>query len=1529
MAILHQTTANTVATILGVSQPWLPPSQQLFVDTFLPGCAGLLLLLHDLLSSIRFHRSIRTAFRRLASPFRDFLTLEDLEEQPHPVAPPEAWKARVLVLGSALESVAWVCVLAYGAVGEDKGLSMQAAVAAITWLYAVLRVLFKPPVTPPYLLIVLYLAHATVALVDLLQRFIGGERNPAFTTLVVLQLLSPTLLAWVAGSLPVRATLPTRNVAKHADVPTSAATMPEDSVTLWSWSTFSFVEPLFKVASAHTLNETDVWSLSPYFKHKNLFTKYLKYQEEHPTHSLLWFLLASNSLDLTLDIVLELWSAVFGFVPPYALQEILSALANPSPESTQRAYFWAIMTFLAHLSFAQVDLYQNWYTRRCYERTRGQLFCALHYKALRRRDVGGKTSHEDKENDNADLGRIVNLMQGDAYAVANRFWQFSGFFMAPIRLTIALIFLYRILGWSSMAAVIVVLVAYVVNYPLAKYNVYVTRQSWTARDTRMNLVNELFQNIRFLKYYGWEHRWSARVREARESELKWRVKDNIVSVFITFIWTWIPSATAVASFLCFTLIAGERLTVAKAFTSIALFSYIQEPMTQLPEQFFALLHAYVSMQRIEKFLAEAEVPEWASSLKMSANPAASLQDEVGFEDAVFEWDVSPRDVQSRFRLGPLNVKFPKEKLTLVSGATGSGKSALLAALLGEMHCISGRVILNKAGHQVAYCAQNPWLEHATIRDNIIFGAAYGYDERRYRAVTEACALTRDLDIFEAGDMTEIGEKGITLSGGQRARIALARALYSQATCLLLDDPLAAVDMHTAQHLVTHALTGMLARGRTIILVTHHISLCLPKASYLVELSSGSVIRQGSTQALREQGQLSQIVAAEDIVQESESSESSSATLETENEADLVDQPKSTDENANKYSGKLIEAEARAEGRVSARTYWTYIRAAGLLCWAFTMVFMVLVRLITIANQLFIARWGEAYETTGSSIMKTLLQTPTVWAKLPPPDVDVKPWLLIFLCISFSGAVAVISIISLGYYSSLQASRSLFLGMLSRLTGAPSRFFDVTPIGRILNRFTSDINTVDNTLQNSARSALAGCFNFLASLVVIIWVVPTFAPFALFIAWLYIRLAPRFVQASRDLRRLESISLSPAFAGFDELLRGLPHVRAFGMEQRYQARFYDRVDTFQCFDHVYWLVSGWLQWRYDCLGSVVVFLTTVFALMGSVSSGFAALVIVQAGVFAQASRVLVRVLAQLELDFNSVERIGEYLDVPQEAAAIIASNRPPAYWPSSNGELVVEDLVVKYAPELPPVLHNLSFTIRPCEKIGVVGRTGSGKSTLALSLLRMVEPSEGRIIIDGIDITKIGLDDLRTRVTIISQDVSLFSGTLRSNIDPFNEHSDQECLEVLERCHLLSILRHSSSKADAGHQDVTLDMPISQSGSLSAGERQLVAMARAVLRRSNVVIMDEATSQIDASLDDQIQRTIREVFADAIVITIAHRLKTVLDYDRIMVLGGGKILEFDTPRLLMSKRDGLFGEMCRASADWQELQDAVSNLSERS
>ncbi|KAK7058500.1 hypothetical protein VNI00_002134 [Paramarasmius palmivorus] len=1428
---------------------------------------------------------------------------------------------------------------------------IQSLLAVITWAYAALRIMVRPPSTPPYLLIIF---AASYALIPVVRLVVEPERVGKNTALKIASLICPVAFVWLSGTLPLRSEQPGYVVAKPDDVPSVTHTCPEDGVNLWSWSTFSFVEPIFTVATKCTLNDTDVWKLSPFFGHKNLFNKCLEYRAQHPTHSLLRFLLVSNSLDLILDVVLELWSAVIGFVPPYALKEILAVLADDTPESRQTAYFWAFITFVAHLSFAQVDLFQQWHTRRCYERTRGQLFCTIHYKALKRQDVLSKVTSKDEESKSANLGKIVNLMQGDAYAVAQRFWEFSALFASPVRLVIALVFLYKIMGWSALSGVVIVLLAYVLNYPLARYNIYITRQSWKAKDARMNIVNELLQNIRFLKYYGWgkvydvhlyplvdehaENHWGRNTNQLRETELRWRVKQNIVDTFITFIWygnvmkggtglialafrTWIPSATALVSFICYTLIAGQRLTVSTAFTAIALFSQLQGPMSEIPEKVFALLHAYVSMQRIEKFLDEEEVPEWASTLNSTTPTSNDSPARLGFSDATFQWQSAGPD---QFQLGPLNLFFPEGQITLLSGPTGSGKSSVLAALLGG-------------------------LEHATIKDNILYASAY--DEERYNAVLDACALERDLSVFDAGDLTEIGEKGITLSGGQRARIALARAVYSQAKYILLDDPLAAVDMHTAQHLVEKCLSSELMRGRTVILVTHHISLCLPISSYLVELSHGSVIRQGPIESF-EENELKQVIETEDkpyaVEHEGVATPSESSII---NEADLgKDRPPK--QKRIRSNGKLVEMEARAEGRVSLRTYLTYIRAAGSWTWILTFLLMLLIRGINIGVQFFLAAWGEAYQKGYHTVFQafTTASIKYPWENFPSPDVNVRPWLFVYFLISLAGATTVLFYIALGYYASLVASRTLFAALLKRLIRAPARFFDITPIGRILNRFTTDINTIDGALQNSARSCLSGVLNFIASFLVILVVIPVFAPISLFIAWLYIRLAPPYIQASRDLRRLESISLSPAFAGFDELLRGLTHVRAFGMESRYQDAFYNKVDKFQSFDHVYvrglhefhtdkdtdkvrlFIVASQLlaameirlyyhfpvlrnsvHLRFTGLGSVVVYATTIFSLWMGIKSGATAIVIVQAGIFAEASRQLVRVAAQLELDFNSVERVVEYLDVPQEAPAIIDDKRPPAYWPSSSGQLVVDKLSVRYAPHLPTVLHDVSFAVEPREKVGVVGRTGSGKSTLALSLLRMIEPSAGKIYIDGIDISTIGLEDLRTRITIVSQDVSLFSGTIRTNIDPLGENSDEVCLDVMRRCHLAAVLNHK------GVDDRTLlDLPVSQ-GSLSGGERQLVALARAILRRTNIIIMDEATSQIDNELDENIQRTIREELSGAIVITIAHRLKTIIDYDRILVLNdsgeGGRVAEFGSPRELLLRSGGIFKEMCRQSPDW--------------
>ncbi|KAF8609489.1 P-loop containing nucleoside triphosphate hydrolase protein [Ceratobasidium sp. AG-I] len=1533
--------------------------------TFIPAifsltCTGVLLLSYLL----NLWKPTRALFDFLGRPFRPFLTLDDVAEYEPSLEKIEVPLVEITFLRTLcfIQTIGWLFWTVFSLANGTQYRSLIGfALISLAWLVQSIR-LFPRPTSPPYTLLLFAIINLLSACFDVVY-FRASPRDMYNTTALshAIRALCCVIIMFLAGRYPVTPILPSPDVAKPGDPPTNKLTSPEDAVSLWGWMTFSFMNPLFKLADErsvrssedgkYSLNDEDVWALSPTFAHRNVFRRYMREAKSSGYgSSLLWYLLRSNSFDLLIDITIEMYSSVAGFVPPYALQRILRSLEQMEPggSAPREAYIWALVTFVAHMSFAQFDIVHRWHTRRCYERTRGTLFCALHYKALKRRDLSGAVPSEkekggEKNLAGADIGRIVNLMQGDAYAVAQRFWEFSAVFSAPIRLGIALYFLYNVLGWSSFAGVLVVLLAYAINYPLARWNISITRESWKARDKRMSAVSELLTSLRFLKYMGWETRWASEVKQARAVELAWRVQENICSVLIAFIWTWVPSAVVLVAFTSYTLLAKEPLTVSRAFTAIEVFSQLQGPMAQLPQQIFALLHAYVSMQRIQAFLAEPEVEDWACGIKREEDTPDTTtdNDKIGFRNASFRWHWNPTELEdplerdsSTFMLSDITVDMPLGKLTLVTGVTGSGKSSLLAALLGEMDCVKGQVYLDKRRHAVSYAGQHPWLEHATIRDNILYGLPF--NKARYEAVLDACALRPDLKIFEAGDQTEIGEKGVSLSGGQRARCALARAVYSYSKTVLLDDPLAAVDMHTARHLVDRCFSGPLMRGRTIVLVTHHVRMCLDAASYLVEIGNGHVISQGTIGDLRRQGQLSAIISQDDTVdnEPEDTPAPGEAFPDNVNEADM-DTPNegSSDEDGNTSAhngniGKLVDEEARAEGRVSLWTYWTYIQAASVWSWFATLLLLLALRAITIGSQLFLSKWSEAYgrkPDTTLFFIHAFRSYDGFWSwleSLPPPSENSVPWLLIYFSISLVGAFTVLTYISIGYWSSLLASRSLFTAMLNRVVRAPSRWLDVTPVGRVLNRFVSDIGAVDSALNPSARAALSGTINFIASFLVIVLFVPSFLPFALVIAWLYIRIAPPFVRASRDLRRLESISLSPAFSGFDELLHGLVHVRAFGAESRYQEGFYKKVDRFQKFDHQYWNCSFWLMWRYDCLGSVVVMLGTLFALLSRVQAGTAAVVIVQAGVFAEASRQLVRVFAQLELDFNSVERIGEYLDLPQEAPAVIANARPPAHWPSRTGGISVEHLVMRYAEGLPDVLRDLSFEVKPREKVGVVGRTGSGKTSLALSLLRAIEPAGGRIIIDGIDICSIGLDDLRSRVTLVSQDVALFSGSVRSNLDPFNEYSDEECWDALERCHLgqrVQTTDPNSSNTVGRILLSSLDTPVSAGGkSFSAGQRQLLALARAMLRRSAVIIMDEATSSIDLETDDQIQHTIREEMSDALVITIAHRLKTVIDYDRVLVLDHGEVAEFDAPSTLMGQAGGVFRSMCQRSSDWDEL-----------
>jgi ABC-type multidrug transport system fused ATPase/permease subunit len=1216
-----------------------------------------------------------------------------------------------------------------------------------------------------------------------------------------------------------------------------------------------------------------------------------------------------------------------------------------------------------------------------------------------------------------DANRIAMMVSG-AYFI----------YGSPFEIIIATTFLYNLLGLSAFAGFVVLLAGWPLNSFVTKRSIRIQKGVSASRDKRMAVLNELISAVKFIKFFAWEDRWIKRVMEARGVEMNWMVKARINSVMFTMIWTSAPILVSLISFFTF-VYQGNQLTVSVAFTSIALFSMIRQPLGVIPAWIVQILQTGVALKRIEKYLEEDEVDEQVSSIKKACAPHVDGEDDtLSIENGFFKWNEVPETPEEnskakgknlsrisssdesatavdsevtsirsspedhRFELKDISIRFPEGELSVITGPTASGKTALLMALLGEMTTISGKLTISKNTskidengfmHSISYAAQSPWLRHQSIKDNILFGQPF--DEERYNDVIECCALRPDLNILEDGDDTEIGARGVSLSGGQKARVALARAVYARTKYVLLDDPLSAVDSHTSRFLYERLFRGPLMANRTVILVTHHVELVLPGTYYLVRMLDGCIDAKGTVKDLRAQGILDHI--AQDSTADVKEEEPVAA-IEAPIEAQEDIAEAETSAESKKKPRKLVKDEHREAGGVKWSIYNAYLKASSYRTWFMLGLLIACSQSLGVIEKLWVRQWGQAYgdgADLGPHIMATsvLIENEALMNGYVPyydhrhysnnhfhvnasglnpitlPDVHEHPLFYVGVYAMIGFATAIVSVLStaIQYNGALKASRSIFHKLLTGVVRATMRWHDVTPAGRMLNRFGKDIETIDTNLASSLSAVNSSLATFAAAIITVVVFFPIFLIPAVVIGFFYRLLALGYLKTGRDLRRMESNSRSPIFSGFSELLEGIVTVRAFSAEQRFLNDLHDKIDVTTKMWYNFWMTNRWLLLNFDALGGLAVLTTTLLALSGYVSAGTAGLCITSAMTFTTSVYWACRFWTALELDLNSVERVVEYLDLPQEPPAIIESSRPPAYWPSSStkeGLLTVEDLVIKYAPELPPVLHNVSFTLNARERIGLLGRTGSGKSTLAMSILRFVDPVSGRILIDGIDISKIGVHDLRSRLTFIPQDATLFSGTLRDNLDPFGEHEDSECLDVLYRVQMLTQSAYQSqhnsctpSRASTpdiassvtsvavtdvsveSKTTITLDTQVSAGGTnFSQGQRQLIAMARALLRRSAIIVLDEATSSIDFDTDAKIQATIREEFTDSLLLTVAHRLRTVIDYDRLIVLDAGEVAEFDTPLNLIQKEDGIFRTMCLKSGTFAELEAAAKGKAER-
>ncbi|CAG5144885.1 uncharacterized protein ALTATR162_LOCUS1619 [Alternaria atra] len=1342
---------------------------------------------------------------------------------------------------------------------------------AIAWAIVVAIVIVERPRKASLSLLLLFtglLLEQLVALSHRQSKFLAKDVPwvvaPAAAVLGIVTILN----------MPLRdPTLPRQDISPAFDTPTIQLRTPEDNLTPWQYMTVSWMEPLIKKGVTRQMEDGDIWDLGWEFKHARLHEAFRKLQG-----SVTKRIFVANGMDLIRTTVLNVIRMCATLLTPVLLQRVLASLEDKNSSAT---ITYACIILAVRLISAQLNIFNLWYQRRAYERCRGELITMLYEKTLHRKILGAKqevkenqtnghSNHEahgtDDENSDgtdetikptpeswlgrlmssvrsvftkniktqpkddkeaASMGKILNLMRNDAYEIAQRFWEFSDIITKPAGAIFATILIWRMLGWACLLGVVALAASQLLNIVIARFQVHYEKKRRVATDEKLQRTSQFIESIRHLRWYGWQGAWLDGILESRQKELHLRIINIIFSTSLSFILRFGSGLFPAVAFYAFTKLAGQHLRIDLIFPAFDLFNLLESYLRALPQLVTTLLNAYVAMGRIEEFMAEPDkeetdvVPEGTADL--------------GLHHASFAWPGVDHNV-----LEDITLSFPPG-LTVVYGEVAAGKTALLQALLGELDTTDGELV--RPDQVVAYCAQTPWLQSMSIRDNILF--SYPYEESRYKQTLEACALLPDMVELKHGDLSNIGENGIGLSGGQKARVALARAVYSRAKVLLLDDPLSALDHQTAEFIVGKLLAGPLLEGRTTILATHRTELCHGIAKQWVRLEQGRA-------TIHEPSQIEDANALK-----------RTQTNETESEEDAK---KREEEQAAAVPDKFIEDEHRAKGGVKWSVYWRYIRAGTLRWWSVAIFVMALFRVLDVAQTWFIKSWAESYNPDGHK---------GIFDFLPPAADDVVPWLWTFFLFVSTTAVLFwwtnLIMFGVGYH----AAKTIFRETVERVAHATFRFYDVTPVGRLMNRLTSDMNTIDGELSNAFIVFAWQIIGWMSAVVIILSSTPAFLAFGLLLGCGFVYYFFRFLPTSQSLRRLEMVSLSPLMSNFGALLEGLTTVRAFNAQQRFQARVIEVVDNFQKNDHFYWSLQAWLALRFSVMSASATLVMTLIAVYTHISPGLTAFVLITAGKFVIHTEWMCRIYGTLEMDFTSVERVVELLDIETEAPGVV---KPPAHWPTYSGDIEFDDVTIRYAQNLEPALQNVTLKIPAGSNTAVIGRTGSGKSTLALSLLATIAAENGRILIDGIDISTVDKQALRSRVTFLAQEPVLFSGTMRKNLDPLSVYSDASCLSVLQ-------------KIGGDQYDWTLTTPIEGGGKgLSQGQRQLVGLARAMLRRSPILIMDEATASIDFETAQRIQSVLREEMKSSTVVTIAHRLEAVKEADYCVVLGKGKLVK---------------------------------------
>ncbi|KEH25776.1 ABC transporter family protein [Medicago truncatula] len=1237
---------------------------------------------------------------------------------------------------------------------------------------------------------------------------------------------------------------------------------PFAKVGFISKTSFSWLNPLMKRGQEKELQDEDIPKLRESERAKSCYSSFeeqlYKHRQNEPSSdsSVLWTIVRCHRREILITGFFALLKVLAISCGPLLLNAFI--LVSEGNESFKyEGYILAISLFFIKIieSISQ----RQWYFRgRLVGMKVRSLLTAVVYKKTLRLSNSARLIHSS--------GEIMNYMTVDTYRIGEFPFWFHQTWTTILQMCIALVILFGAIGPATIASMAVIVLTMLCNTPLAKLQHKFQSELMVAQDERLKASSEALVSMKVLKLYAWETHFKSSIEKLRNVELKLLYAVLLRKAYIVFLFWTSPVLVSAASFIaCYFL--KVPLRASNVFTFVATLRLVQEPILAIPDVVAVIIQAKVAFSRIQNFL---EAPELQSeNLKNMCNND-NLKGSVLIKSADFSWEGKA----SNPTLRNINLDVRRGQKVAICGEVGSGKSTLLATILGEVPNTKGTIDVYG---KFAYVSQTAWIQTGTIRENILFGSEL--DDQRYQETLQRSALIKDLELFPYGDLTEIGERGVNLSGGQKQRIQLARALYQNADIYLLDDPFSAVDAHTAKSLFNEYIMDGL-KGKTLVLVTHQVDF-LPEFDSVLLMSDGVILQAGPYhQLLTTNKEFENLVNAHKETVDSNQfpnfSFSQGYSTSRKMAQDIMENPfKETNGN------QLIKQEERERGDKGLKPYLQYLNNMKGYIFFFVSTFSHLIFVVC-----------------------QILQNLWMAANVDNPRVSMLQLILVYSLIGFSSAffmlIRSLFVVSLG----LQSSKYLFLRLMKSLFRAPMSFYDATPLGRILSRVSSDLSILDLDMPFSLCFSVGSTIIFYSTLTIL--AVVTWQVIIVVIPMVYVtlRLQRYYFTAAKEVMRISGTTKSYVANHVAETVAGAVTIRAFEEEDRFFEKNLDLIDiNASAFFHNF-ASNEWLILRLETIGASLLATTALCMVMlpsGTFSSGYIGMAL-SYGLTLNASLVYTtQIQCTLANHIISVERLNQYMHIQSEAKEIVEGNHPPLNWPVA-GKVEICDLKIRYRPDGPLVLHGITCTFEAGHKIGIVGRTGSGKSTLISALFRLVEPTEGKVVVDGIDISSIGLHDLRSRFGIIPQDPTLFNGTVRFNLDPLSQHTDQEIWEVLGKCQLREVVQEKGE----GLNSTVVD----DGSNWSMGQRQLFCLGRALLRRSRILILDEATASIDNSTDLILQKTIRTEFADCTVITVAHRIQTVMDCNMVLSISDGKLAEYDEPMNLMKREESMFRKLVK-------------------